>query len=85
MIAIGCDHGGYDLKQRVIKYLEEHDIAVKDVGCYSKESCDFYFPSIAKTEEVVVGINSSGQNPKTTKRIREQIENLLECDSIYQQ
>lgn len=50
-----------------------------------KESCDFYFPSIAKTEEVVVGINSSGQNPKTTKRIREQIENLLECDSIYQQ
>ena len=41
MIAIGCDHGGYDLKQRVIKYLEEHDIAVKDVGCYSKESCDY--------------------------------------------
>ena len=41
MIAIGSDHGGYDLKQRVIKYLEEHGMTVKDVGCHSKASCDY--------------------------------------------
>ena len=23
MIALGCDHGGYELKQEIIKYLEE--------------------------------------------------------------
>ena len=27
-----------------------------------KEMCDFYFPSIVKTEEVVIGINSGGAN-----------------------
>ena len=41
MVAIGSDHGGYDLKQRIIKYLEENGISVKDVGCNSKESCDY--------------------------------------------
>ena len=32
-----------------------------------KEMCDFYFPSIVKTEEVVIGINSGGANPGATK------------------
>lgn len=41
MIALGCDHGGYDLKQIVIKYLEEKNIKYKDFGCYSKESVDY--------------------------------------------
>lgn len=41
MIAIGSDHGGYDLKQRVIKYLEEKHIPYQDMGCGSKESCDY--------------------------------------------
>ena len=26
MIALGCDHGGYRLKQEIIKYLEENHI-----------------------------------------------------------
>ena len=26
MIALGCDHGGYELKQEIIKYLEEKGI-----------------------------------------------------------
>ena len=41
MISIGCDHGGYDLKEKVVKHLEAAGIAVKDCGCYSKESCDY--------------------------------------------
>ena len=36
-IAIGCDHGGYLLKQDVLIWLEEHDIDVEDFGCYSRE------------------------------------------------
>ena len=35
MIALGCDHGGYELKQEIIKYLEEHNLEYKDFGCDS--------------------------------------------------
>lgn len=41
MIAIGSDHGGYGLKQRVIRYLEEKDIPYEDMGCYNEDSCDY--------------------------------------------
>lgn len=41
MIAIGSDHGGYELKQRVIQYLNEKGIAYEDMGCHSKESVDY--------------------------------------------
>lgn len=41
MIAIGSDHGGYELKQRVIQYLEEKNIPYQDMGCNSKDSCDY--------------------------------------------
>ena len=30
MIALGCDHGGYELKQEIIKYLEENNLPFKD-------------------------------------------------------
>ncbi len=41
MIAIGSDHGGYDLKQKVIAYLESKNIPYEDMGCNSKDSCDY--------------------------------------------
>lgn len=41
MIAIGSDHGGFDLKQQVIKYLVEKGIEYKDFGCFGTESCDY--------------------------------------------
>lgn len=41
MIAIGCDHGGYQLKQFILKYLDEQGLAYKDFGTYSEESCDY--------------------------------------------
>ena len=61
MIGIGCDHGGYALKQAVIKHLEEKGHAVKDYGCYSEESCDYpvYAKAVAECiqqDEVKQGI-----------------------------
>lgn len=41
MIALGSDHGGFDLKQKVIAYLDEKGIAYEDFGCNNKESCDY--------------------------------------------
>ena len=40
-IAIGCDHGGYLLKQDVLIWLEEHNMEAEDFGCYSRESVDY--------------------------------------------
>lgn len=41
MIALGSDHGGFDLKQAIIRYLEENKIEYKDFGCLDKSSCDY--------------------------------------------
>ena len=41
MIALGCDHGGFGLKQAVMKYLDEKGLAYKDYGTYSEDSCDY--------------------------------------------
>ncbi|WP_281532071.1 ribose 5-phosphate isomerase B [Anaerocolumna aminovalerica] len=46
MIAIGSDHGGFELKQEVIKHLQERNIEYKDCGTYTKDSCDY--PVFAK-------------------------------------
>ena len=40
-VALGSDHGGFELKQEIIKYLEEKQIAYKDYGCHSTESTDY--------------------------------------------
>ena len=45
-IAIGCDHGGFELKNEIIKYLESENYEVKDFGTYSTDSCDY--PDIAQ-------------------------------------
>lgn len=41
MIAIGCDHGGYELKQLIMEYLDGHGLEYRDYGTYSRESCDY--------------------------------------------
>ena len=41
MIAIGSDHGGVELKEKVIKHLQARGIECEDTGCYSTESCDY--------------------------------------------
>ncbi|KGM96264.1 ribose 5-phosphate isomerase [Clostridium novyi A str. 4552] len=52
-IAIGCDHGGVDLKKTVIEHLEEKGIEVKDFGTYTEESCDYPEYGQKVAEEVV--------------------------------
>ena len=40
-IAIGSDHGGFELKQKLIELLVKEGHQVKDFGTHSKESCDY--------------------------------------------
>ena len=40
-IIIGCDHGGFELKNEIISHLEKRGIEVTDVGTYSTDSCNY--------------------------------------------
>lgn len=55
----------------------------KEEGIYvnvasDRDKCDFYFPGIFMQDEVVVGITASGLNHKKAKRVREEIQRVLE-------
>ena len=49
-IAIGCDHGGINLKPVLIDYLEKNGYEYKDFGCFGKQSVDYndYALAVAK-------------------------------------
>lgn len=41
MLAIGCDHGGYELKKEILSYLDGKGIAYEDFGCDGPQSVDY--------------------------------------------
>lgn len=55
MIALGCDHGGFDLMQKVKAHLEEKGLEYKDFGTYSTESCDYPIYAKAAAKAVASG------------------------------
>ena len=55
MIALGCDHGGYELKQEIIKYLEENNLPFKDFGCYDNSSVDYPIYARKVTDAITHG------------------------------
>ena len=70
MIAIASDHGGYDLKERVKKYLEENNIPFQDFGCDSKASCDYPVFGHAAAKAVAAGTCEKGISANKVKGIR---------------
>ena len=52
MIALGADHGGYQLKETIKKHLEKRGIAYRDFGTNSTESVD-YAPIAAEAARAV--------------------------------
>ncbi|MGL4383293.1 MAG: ribose 5-phosphate isomerase B [Bacilli bacterium] len=44
-IYVGSDHGGFEYKELVKAYLNDHNYEVIDVGCYNEDSVDY--PDIA--------------------------------------
>ena len=60
MRALGCDHGGYELKQEIMNHLKEQGLEYKDYGTYSEASCDY--PDFAKAvaEAILNGECESG-------------------------
>jgi len=56
LIAIGSDHGGYELKERIANYLIKKGMTVEDFGCFSSEtSVDYPDYGLAVAEAVAGG------------------------------
>ncbi len=54
MIAIGCDHGGYELKTALIKHLQENNVEFVDLGC-DGETVDYPDIAVKVCEKVTSG------------------------------
>lgn len=54
MIAIGCDHGGFELKCALMKYLNERKIEYVDCGC-NGETVDYPDIAVKVCEKVTSG------------------------------
>lgn len=55
MIAIGSDHGGFELKEEIIKYLKDKKMKFKDCGCYDNSPCDYPEYGQKVSEEILNG------------------------------
>ena len=61
IIAIACDHGGFELKQRIKEYLRTRDdIKIADLGTDSEESVDYPIYGKACGEAVAGGKADKG-------------------------
>lgn len=60
MIAIGCDHGGYELKLEIVKHLTERGFEIKDLGCNDTNSCDYPIYAKAVANSVASGESELG-------------------------
>ena len=54
-IAIGCDHGALNLKNKMISHLEAKGFEVKDFGTYTNASCDYPECAAAAARAVASG------------------------------
>ena len=52
-IAIGCDHGGINLKPVLIDYLTKNGIEYQDYGTFDNKSCDYNEYAVAVSNAVV--------------------------------
>ena len=54
-VAIGADHGGFELKEKIRAYLDELQVDYKDYGTDNGASCDYNDPAIAVATAVSKG------------------------------
>ncbi len=55
MIAIGSDHGGFELKKEIMAYLEKEGYEYKDFGTYTEDSCDYPVYAKKVAEAILAG------------------------------
>lgn len=60
MIAIGCDHGGLNLKTAIVKYFEEQGIPYEDYGTMTEDSVDYAPIAVKVARSVASGESEKG-------------------------
>lgn len=60
MIAIGADHGGFQIKEAVKKYLDENSIPYQDFGSYDGQAVDYPEIAVAVSRAVTSGAAEKG-------------------------
>ena len=60
MISIGCDHGGFELKNIIIEHLKNRGIEVKDCGTYTPDSVDNPEIALKVTADITSGASEKG-------------------------
>ena len=66
-IAIGCDHGALNLKNKMVSHLEAKGYEVKDFGTYTPDSCDYPEFAAAAARSVANGECDKGLVLCTTR------------------
>ena len=66
MLALGCDQAGYELKQEIMKYLDEKGIEYKDCGTYSTDAVDYPVYAKAVVKEILSGNIKEGDKLTAT-------------------
>ncbi len=54
-IALGSDHGGYELKETIQNWLEAHGYKTEDFGTYNTQSCDYSDYAALVAEAIITG------------------------------
>lgn len=60
MIALGCDHGGLDLKKAIMEYFGKESIPYKDFGTFNEDSVDYAPIAYKVAQSVAQGICEKG-------------------------
>ncbi|MBE6782802.1 MAG: ribose 5-phosphate isomerase B [Ruminococcaceae bacterium] len=55
MLAIGCDHGGFKLKEDIVAHLKKNGVVFKDFGTFDENSVDYPDIASAVCESIIAG------------------------------
>ena len=64
-----------EVNHRAVLWCRERGIPVNAAD--RKEECDFYFPGLARKDEIIVGVCAGGKDHKKAKTVTEAIRSLL--------
>jgi len=52
---VACDHGGYELKEKILPHLHDQGYEIEDIGVHSPESCDYPLYAVRVGRTVAAG------------------------------
>lgn len=70
-----------ELNRQVAGFCRERGILVN--SCSDRTQCDFYFPGIARKENLVIGVTASGQNHRLASAVAEKLRRWLENSDCH--